>query len=466
MLAEEANVPPNDESLLDAFWGSLRLESENSTGDMHFSHGSLVSEGGTKSDANVSGDNSEGGNAGAGGRNSAIASKTNRAKGVDAASVGARRKPQRDKKRTRFAPRVKVMLTTGLWEYTDDEMNRVYTSNEDKRRNQKNIVETVQWMRENAANAPDEEGMCCRGLEFMKNPQGYQERKMSRERVWKAVFAEQERQWIEEYHNSRDIAAASGMLSEKAKKTALLHAMTDEEYVVARRRSSHLRILGGVDSAPLGGRARRRASRVSFERHGDQVLDEIMAVAEKSEAENPAGRRRSVDSEDDENDDSCEDVPVISRIEESIINGEIEAGRMVRNAGDDNDFHASFSFTDSWLGSSQDLLETWAEGGTMATILDDYHSSEGSAVGDNNEDDRSTDDNTPLLEPLKDTSSGKATSPRARQSKQILHRMKRTMTPPVEPGGSAAGTSLLGIPSNGKETFMSAFRRSKQNQQS
>ena len=69
--------------------------------------------------------------------------------------------------------------------------------------------------------------------------------------------------------------------------------------------------------------------------------------------------------------DSSEDVPVISRIEESIINGEIEGGRMVRNAGDENKFRASFSKADSLLGSSHELQETWEEGGTMATILDD-----------------------------------------------------------------------------------------------
>ena len=100
--------------------------------------------------------------------------------------------PRRHPRQVGFNSRTQVYLVPSLGEYTDRELEAYFTTEQDNKRNQLDIVNNVTNARTRGINAV---GICIRGLEYLVNPRLNQERKIAKERHWDAILDEQQRQW-------------------------------------------------------------------------------------------------------------------------------------------------------------------------------------------------------------------------------------------------------------------------------
>ena len=91
-----------------------------------------------------------------------------------------------------FNRRTQIYLVPSLGEYTDEELEACFTTEEDTKRNQLDIVDDVTKAR---MHGPAAEGICIRGLEYLVDPQAVQERKIAKERHYDAILDEQDSQW-------------------------------------------------------------------------------------------------------------------------------------------------------------------------------------------------------------------------------------------------------------------------------
>ena len=171
------------------------------------------------------------------------------------ATTGASHHLRHRSRQVGFNSRTQVYLVPSLSEYTDDELEACFTTEQDTKRNQGDIVRTITGARTHGITA---EGICIRGLEYMVNPQTVQERKIAKERHYDAILDEQDRQWdggvfptdcdsiaeqsLRTSQESRDRAQMMG--AKDAVAARRIRQADDEEEAANRRRSSVVSLSG------------------------------------------------------------------------------------------------------------------------------------------------------------------------------------------------------------------------------
>jgi len=113
---------------------------------------------------------------------------------------------------------------------TDKEISSTWTTDEDSKRNEDDIIKTVKAMRQTSSSRTkqnDDDNMCFRGLEHMQCKEILQQRKVNKESVIDTVLDEQERQWDANVHDDTKIAAASISVSKSAVQNAVTAGRSD-----------------------------------------------------------------------------------------------------------------------------------------------------------------------------------------------------------------------------------------------
>ena len=128
----------------------------------------------------------------------------------------------------RFANRSKVYLVPALADMTDAEIDRTWTTDEDSKSTQLEIVEAIRAMREGTEH-DNEDRVCIRGLEHMRSAAHLEQRKINKECVLRAVLDEQEQQWSTGKDDVEEIANASVHNSKWARESAASLGKADAE---------------------------------------------------------------------------------------------------------------------------------------------------------------------------------------------------------------------------------------------
>ena len=131
-----------------------------------------------------------------------------------------------------FNIRTQVYLVPSLSEYTDEELEACFTTEQDTKRNQRDIVNNVTKTR---MHGPAAEGICVRGLEYLVDPKLVQERKIAKERHYDAILDEQDRQWDADVFPTDWDAIAKVSLQSSKKSRDRAQMMGAKDAVIARR---------------------------------------------------------------------------------------------------------------------------------------------------------------------------------------------------------------------------------------
>lgn len=132
----------------------------------------------------------------------------------------------------RFASRTNVYLVPSLSDMTDKEIASVWTSKEESKSIQHDMVKTIRAMRSRSTKRLDQDDVVChRGLEHMLSPQHMENRKSSKESVIDAVLDEQDLQFDAGIYDESRLAMASALTSKQASVRALVLAEVDAAYV-------------------------------------------------------------------------------------------------------------------------------------------------------------------------------------------------------------------------------------------
>ena len=87
-----------------------------------------------------------------------------------------------------------VYLVPSLDEYTGQEFETCFTTDQDNKRNHLDIINNVTKVRMHGPTCTAED-ICIRGLEYLVDSRLYRERKVAKERHYDAILDEQNRQW-------------------------------------------------------------------------------------------------------------------------------------------------------------------------------------------------------------------------------------------------------------------------------
>ena len=117
-------------------------------------------------------------------------------------------------------------------EYTDEELEACFTTEQDNKRNQLDIVNNVTGARTHGVNA---EGICIRGLEYLVNPSDIQDRRTVKERHYDAILDEQDRQWDEDVFPTDCDAIAKVAIANSQDSRDKAQMVVAKDAVVARR---------------------------------------------------------------------------------------------------------------------------------------------------------------------------------------------------------------------------------------
>mmetsp|Transcript_32356 Transcript_32356/g.95334 ORF Transcript_32356/g.95334 Transcript_32356/m.95334 type:complete len:198 (+) Transcript_32356:170-763(+) len=105
-------------------------------------------------------------------------------------------------KTVRFCPREMITHTLDLSDYTDEEYDSVWTTEDEEARSRQQLAQTLQMMRAYNGDIPKahEDEFTSRGLEYVASTVAHQRAKESKRRVINTVLDEQERQVNERNH--------------------------------------------------------------------------------------------------------------------------------------------------------------------------------------------------------------------------------------------------------------------------
>ena len=131
-----------------------------------------------------------------------------------------------------FNSRTQVYLVPSLGEYTDEELEACFTTEQDTKRNQRDIVTSTTGARTHGINA---EGICIRGLEYLVNPSDVQDRQAAKERHYDAILDEQDRQWDAGVFPTDCDAIAKASLCTSQDSRDRAEMMGAKDAVIARR---------------------------------------------------------------------------------------------------------------------------------------------------------------------------------------------------------------------------------------
>ena len=126
-------------------------------------------------------------------------------------------------RRVTFVKTAYVYNIPSLKEFTDKEISQTWLTPQDEERIKNDMLRTVVCMRKGDINI----GMCTRGLEHLKSSERTQRRVSDKQRVVHAVLSEQSNQCHREIYSSKNIAAVSSALSQRARDRAVLLAAHD-----------------------------------------------------------------------------------------------------------------------------------------------------------------------------------------------------------------------------------------------
>ena len=131
-----------------------------------------------------------------------------------------------------FNGRTLVYLVFSLDEYTGQELEACFTTDQDNERNQLDIINNVTKVR---MHGPTAEGICIRGLEYLVDSRLYRERKIAKERHYDAILDEQNRQWDANVLPTDWDAIAKVSLQSSKKSREKAQMMGAKDAVIARQ---------------------------------------------------------------------------------------------------------------------------------------------------------------------------------------------------------------------------------------
>ena len=143
----------------------------------------------------------------------------------------------------RFSRLAKVYCIPALCEYTTEEIEQMWTTDEDMERSQASVVDVIRYMRNDCSSVDfdidrhstdsDECIPCIRGLEHLMTQERIDRRQRHKEKVYDSVLEEQFDQEAKglDLLDVEAIAAASERHSQSAKDAALARGTADAEYV-------------------------------------------------------------------------------------------------------------------------------------------------------------------------------------------------------------------------------------------
>lgn len=126
-------------------------------------------------------------------------------------------------RRVTFVKTTYVYNIPSLKEFTDEEISQMWLTPQDEDRIKNDMLRTVVCMRKGDINID----MCTRGLEHLKSSERTQRRVLDKQRVVHAVLSEQSNQFHRGICSSKNTAAVSSELSQRARDRAVLLAAHD-----------------------------------------------------------------------------------------------------------------------------------------------------------------------------------------------------------------------------------------------
>ena len=132
-----------------------------------------------------------------------------------------------------FNPRTSVRVIPALDNYTDEELNSCFWSEQDDIASKDHIVETVKAIRagELDDDSDNDQHCCSRGLEQLATVRARDEVKQRRRRILHAVMDEQDFQWSQNIEDDVRIAIVALRESVPSRNKALVAAAQDAAYV-------------------------------------------------------------------------------------------------------------------------------------------------------------------------------------------------------------------------------------------
>ena len=129
------------------------------------------------------------------GKSSSLRGNTSRDRIASASEPSSKACP----KTLRISPNIQVIPHLALSDYTDEEYDNTWETENDRARSHRHLVETLLLMRTNDGDFPTahQDDHTSRGLECMASPATLQRSKVSKAAVIDAVLDEQERQFDE-----------------------------------------------------------------------------------------------------------------------------------------------------------------------------------------------------------------------------------------------------------------------------
>jgi hypothetical protein len=209
-----------------------------------------------------------------------------------------------------FSSRTRVYLVPSLTEYTDQELEACFTTEQDTKRNQLDIVTSI---RDARTHGPTAEGVYVRGLEYLVNPSAVQERKIAKERHCDAVLDEQDCQWDAGVFPTNWDAIAKVAIANSQESRDRAQMMGTKDAVVARR------IRQADDEEEAATISRRRSSVVSLSGTGATNDDDAVATATSTAvAAKLRGHRRSSSASGVPSSSSLESVSSLDKTLERV----------------------------------------------------------------------------------------------------------------------------------------------------